>query len=113
MSGPSIIRLLAAADEERRALSVEERAAMNAAIEKLRAVGARLPFPHQSQVKSARRLRELRPRAGRSPWRAFYRQVGPTTFVIAAIGPEAAVDPRGFRRAIIAAEDRLDRSGAT
>ena len=110
MSGASTIRLLAAADEERRALPVAERAAMNAAIEKLRAVGARLPFPHQSQVKGAKSLRELRPRAGRSPWRAFYRQVAPTVFVIAAIGPEAAVDPPRFRRAIAAAEDRLAAS---
>ena len=54
----------------------------------------------------ADRLRELRPRAGRSPWRAFYRRVGGDV-VIAAIGPEANVDPRAFRQAVRAAEDRL------
>jgi hypothetical protein len=48
MSELSTIRFLAVADEERRLLPVEERAAMNAAIEKLRVTGARLPFPHQS-----------------------------------------------------------------
>lgn len=36
----------------------------------------------------ADRLRELRPRGGRSPWRALYRQVG-DEFVVAAIAPEA------------------------
>jgi hypothetical protein len=46
------------------------------------------------------------PRAGRSPWRAFYRRIL-GTLVIGAIGPEAHVDPRGFGRAIRAAEARL------
>lgn len=50
----------------------------------------------------------FRPRAGRSPWRAFYRRVA-DTLVIGAIGPEAHVDPRGFGRAIRAAEARLAR----
>jgi hypothetical protein len=52
-------------------------------------------------------LRELRPHAGRSPWRAFYRRVD-AEIVIGAIGPEAQVDPRGFRRAVSAALSRLD-----
>ena len=47
------------------------------AFEKLEVVGSRLPFPHSSQVRGrAEGLRELRPRSGRSPWRALYRQVG-------------------------------------
>lgn len=29
-------------------------------------------------------------------------------FIIAAMGPEALHDPRGFRRAIVAAQERLD-----
>lgn len=81
---------------------------MQNAFEKLEVYGDQLPFPHSSRVKGAARLRELRPRAGRSPWRAFYRRVG-ATLVIGAIGPEAGVDPLGFGRAIHAAEVRLSR----
>ena len=81
---------------------------MQNAFEKLEVYGDRLPFPHSSRVKGAAQLRELRPRAGRSPWRAFYRRVG-DVLVIGAIGPEARVDPRGFGRAIRAAEARLTR----
>lgn len=77
------------------------------AIEKLKALGPALPFPHQSDVRGAEGLRELRPRAGRSPWRAFYRRFG-DVFVIAAVGPEAEVDPRGFERAVRVAATRLD-----
>lgn len=76
-------------------------------MEKLQALGAQLPFPHASHVEGAAALFELRPRAGRSPWRAFYRQVG-AAMVIAAIGPEATVDPRGFARAVRVAERRLN-----
>ena len=52
-------------------------------------------------------MRELRPRSGRSPWRAFYRRIG-ATMVIGAIGSEAQNDPRAFRRAVADAERRLD-----
>lgn len=81
---------------------------MQNAFEKLEVYGDQLPFPHSSRVKGAAQLRELRPRAGQSPWRAFYRRVG-DTLVIGAIGPEAHVDPRGFGHAIRAAEARLTR----
>lgn len=94
------------AEEELQALPAAEVAAMQHAFEKLEAYGDQLPFPHSSRVKGAARLRELRPRAGRSPWRAFYRRIL-GTLVIGAIGPEAHVDPRGFGRAIRAAEARL------
>jgi hypothetical protein len=77
------------------------------AVEKLVAVGPALPFPHQSSVKGAEGLRELRPRGGRSQWRPLYGRVG-ETFVIAAVGPEVLVDARGFRRAVTAATKRLD-----
>ena len=80
---------------------------MDHAVEKLDALGMRLPFPHQSDVRGAQNLRELRPRSGRSPWRAFYRRIG-EVLVIAAVGPEAAVDRRGFDRAVRRAERRLD-----
>jgi hypothetical protein len=76
-------------------------------MKKLEAIGPALPFPHSSAVKIGTNLRELRPRAGNSPWRAFYRQFG-QQFVIGAIGPEADNDPKGFKKAVRAAEERLD-----
>jgi hypothetical protein len=57
-------------------------------------------------VRDAERLRELRPRAGRSAWRALYRQVA-KVLVVAAVGPEAQSDPRGFERAVRRALQRL------
>jgi hypothetical protein len=51
-------------------------------------------------------IRELRPRAGRSPWRALYRRVT-DGLVVLAIGPEAQHDKRGFDRAVRLAEERL------
>ena len=82
-----------------------ERVAVVHAVEKLEALGPDLPFPHQSHIEGP--IRELRPRAGRSPWRAFYGRIG-DSFVIAAIGPEAQVNRRGFARAVEAAAVRLN-----
>jgi hypothetical protein len=84
----------------------KEKAALINADAKLEALGPRLPYPHTSAVAGADRLRELRPRGGRSPWRALYRQVG-DEFVVAAIAPEAAVDPPRFAAACRLAEARL------
>jgi hypothetical protein len=92
---------------ERKQLPRQERVAIENAVEKLKAIGPRLPFPHQSNVEGAESLRELRPRAGRSPWRAFYRRIG-DVFLIGAIGPEAETDKRGFNQAIAVAQERLD-----
>jgi len=78
------------------------------AIDKLGALGLALPYPHSSDVRGAGRLRELRPRAGRSRWRARYRRVG-DVLLIAAIAAEAQVDPRGFDRAAGAAGRRLSQ----
>lgn len=83
-----------------------EIAALDNAEVKLAALGPALPYPHSSAVRGADRLRELRPRGGRSPWRALYRQVG-DEFVVAAVGPEAEVDQRGFAAACRRAEARL------
>jgi hypothetical protein len=80
---------------------------MRNAIGKLEDGGDEMPFPHSSSVRGAVNLRELRPRAGRSPWRAFYRRVGDEV-VIGAFGSEAQADPRGFARAVRAATERLD-----
>lgn len=76
------------------------------AVEKLRAAGPTLPFPHQSGVQGVEKLRALRPRAGRSAWRGFYRRIG-KVFVIAAVGPEAESDRRAFDRATADAVTRL------
>jgi hypothetical protein len=84
-----------------------ERAAIGNVAYKLAAVGPNLGYPHSSSVRTADNLRELRPRQGRSQWRAFYRQFG-QAFVIGAIGPEADVNGQGFSRAVRAAEARLD-----
>ncbi|SRR5260370_15112228 len=94
------------AEPELDELPVQERVAVLHAAEKLAALGPDLRYPHQSEVRDGDGLRELRPRAGRSPWRAFYRRLG-KAFVIAAIGPEAEVDKRGFRRAVMLANKRL------
>lgn len=98
--------LLPEAEKELADLPKTEGNAMVNAIEKLKALGPNLSYPHSSQVKSADSLRELRPRGGRSPNRGFYRRVG-DVFVIAAIGPEAEVDRLGFQRAVNVAVERL------
>lgn len=74
-------------------------------VEKLQQFEDRLPYPHSSAVRSTK-LRELRPRGGRSRWRAFYRRVD-DMLIIGSIGPEAGVDARGFTRAVDAAEERI------
>src|SRR5664279_879399 len=76
------------------------------AVEKLEAFGPQLGYPHTSAVQGFTGLRELRPRAGRSPWRALYRRVS-DVFVLAAVGPEAQSDQRGFDRAARQAVARL------
>lgn len=102
-----VVRYHPLADRELVALPSREQAAMIRAVEKLALFGPDLPFPYQSAVRgSAAGLRELRPRAGRSPWRALYRRLG-NAFVIGAIGPEAEADPRGFTHALSVAEERI------
>lgn len=88
------------------ALPRRERAAVTAAIGKLAARAVTLGFPNSSAVRGADRLRELRPRAGRSRWRVLYRQIGQVMWV-GAVGPEANLDRLGFARAIRDAERRL------
>ncbi len=91
---------------ERLSLPATERNALLHAVEKLEAFGPSLGFPHSSSVQGVPGLRELRPRAGRSPWRAMYQRVG-DVFVIAAIGPEAQADHRRFAKAARLAMSRL------
>src|SRR5580658_9567023 len=102
-----LVAYLPEAGQERAVLPNAERAALINADAKLGAFGPLLGYPHTSAVRGADRLRELRPRAGRSAWRALYRQVG-EVFVVAAVGREAQSDPRGFDRAVRRALDRLE-----
>src|SRR6266508_3226089 len=95
------------ADLELGKLPAGERVAILNVTEKLKEIGPQLGYPHSGDVRGATNLRELRPRQGRSPWRAFYRRIG-TVFVVAAVGPEAEVNPKGFKRAVKVAEQRLD-----
>jgi phage-related protein len=101
------VRVLNAAVSEIASLPSPEQAALENAIAKLNEFGEALGYPHTSQVKGTA-LRELRPRRGRSPWRALYQRFGGDVFIIAAVSPEALHDPRGFRRAIVVAQQRLD-----
>lgn len=101
------VRYLPGARAELGKLPPAERAALYNAVLKLQALGHALGYPHTSNVQQAEGLRELRPRQGRSPWRALYRQYG-DNWVIAAICPEAQHDPRGFRRGCAAALERLN-----
>ncbi len=101
------VRYLPEAEEELGELPGTERAAVNNAVRKLESLGPALGYPHASAVRSVPNLRELRPRQGRSPWRALYRQVG-DVYVVAAVCPEAGSDPRGFTKGYEAAVARLD-----
>lgn len=94
------------AQRERSRLADKEIAAIINADAKLEALGPDLGYPHSSAVRGMPGLRELRPRGGRSRWRAFYRRVG-DVFIVAAVGPEARVDNNGFRRACKAATNRI------
>jgi hypothetical protein len=94
------------AEVERSDIPPRERVAIANVEEKLSVLGPELPFPHQSSVQGGKGLRELRPRAGRSPWRPLYCRVG-DVFVVLAIGPEAQNDRRGFNKAVSVAKQRL------
>jgi hypothetical protein len=77
-------------------------------IEKLQVDGVNLRDPHQKAVMqpAGAGLRELRPTAGKNPWRPLYRQVGPRLFAILAVAPEAEIDERGYDQAVQAAQRR-------
>ncbi len=94
------------AEGERSPLPAAERAAMRMHSRSRRPTSTSC-FPRSNQVEGAASLQELRPRASRSPRRAFSRRIG-DTLVTGAIGLEAQVAP-GFRGAIRAAEARFSR----
>ncbi|MEY4227032.1 MAG: hypothetical protein RL190_1789 [Actinomycetota bacterium] len=84
-----------------------ERAAIRQAIAVLEAHEGDIGHPWSSAVRgpAGSGLRELRPRAGRSPWRLLYRRGGEMV-VLLALAPEAGRDRRGFDRAVRAARAR-------
>ncbi len=90
------------------AVPQQERKAIDNAVDKLASLGPTLPFPHSSKVMGdpGGSLRELRPRAGRSPWRCIYERIG-DVFVIGAVAPEAQKNKAGFVGAVSAAKARL------
>ncbi|MFM9124707.1 MAG: type II toxin-antitoxin system RelE/ParE family toxin [Actinomycetota bacterium] len=89
-----------------------EAVALRHARRKLALFGSNLGHPHTSAVRGAAGgLRELRPRAGNSPWRLLYMPGRPIR--VLALAPEAQRNPRGFRRAVEAARVRLrDQDGS-
>jgi hypothetical protein len=100
--------ILPEAKDELDSLPDREQSAMVGAFAKLEVLGDRLGTPHSSNIEgSAGYLRELRPRAGSSAWRALYRRIG-NEMVVGAISPEAKVDRRKFNRAVGSAIQRLD-----
>ena len=98
---------LVEATHERDGLPFTEVAALRRAAIKLATFGPELPFPHQSSVRQGQGLRELRPRGGRSRWRALYRRIG-DVFVIGAVCSEAQADPSSFARGVANAIKRLE-----
>jgi hypothetical protein len=74
--------------------SKEELKALHNAVDKLRRLGPQLAPPHVKKLKGddAAGLCELRPRHGRSDWRALYRRVG-DVYVILAVCRHAEMDP--------------------
>lgn len=107
-TGAWAVRYHPKARAEAAAIPDHERKAINNAADKLASLGPHLAFPHSSKVVGdpGGSLRELRPRAGRSPWRCIYERIG-DAFVIGAIAPEAQKDKAGFKRAVSAAKNRL------
>ncbi|MGD1059533.1 MAG: type II toxin-antitoxin system RelE/ParE family toxin [Solirubrobacteraceae bacterium] len=105
---PWEVRYHPRARTEAEAVPDRESKAIDNAVDKLASLGPNLPFPHSSKVMGdpGGSLRELRPRAGRSPWRCIYQRIG-DVFVIGAVGPEAQKDKAGFERAVSAAKTRL------
>lgn len=106
--GAWAVRYHPKARAEADAIPAQERRAVDNAVDKLASLGPQLLFPHSSKVMGdpGGSLRELRPRAGRSPWRCIYQRIG-DVFVIGAVAPEAQKDKAGFERAVRAAKRRL------
>ena len=75
-----------AASERDESWPAREKVAMLHAAQKLEAAGPRLGHPHSSAVRG---------------------ELGPSTFVIFAVGPEAEIDSRGYEAAVARAAERF------
>jgi hypothetical protein len=84
-----------------------EQTAVNNAVEKLKALGTRLPEPHCKSVEGSDGLWELRPRGGNSPVRPIYKRTGAEEFTIAAVAPDGQTNRREFGQACERAAERL------
>lgn len=84
----------------------KSRLAVLVAAEKLGVLGPRLVSPHVKKVRGTRSLHELPPRGGRSTIRPLFFQRDTHEYIVVAIAPEAAFDPRGFRAAVARARER-------
>jgi Phage derived protein Gp49-like (DUF891) len=84
----------------------EHRSILNAVL-KLRELGERLEPPHMKPLQGPPGLRELRPRQGRSDWRAIYCRSG-SIYIVVAIDRH-----KNFAALIERARTRAPRYGVT
>jgi hypothetical protein len=81
-------------------LGAAEQEAVDNVVEKLELMGFRLGFPHSSDIKdSSEPIRELRPKGGASPLRAFY-AFDPGRDAILLLGGDKSGDPRFYARIV-------------
>lgn len=85
--------------------SKEEQKAIVNAVLKLRELGERLEPPHMKPLQGAAGLRELRPKQGRSDWRAVYCRSG-LIYVVVAVDRH-----KNFAAMIERARMRVSRYG--
>src|SRR4051812_50149913 len=80
--------------------SKEEKKALLNVIDKLEALGEQLAPPHMKPLggEGAAGLRELRPRQGRSDWRAIYKRIGEKGYGVPALGQHDGFDKPGAPR---------------
>jgi hypothetical protein len=77
---------------------------IDAVVEKLGVAGVQLPFPHSCSIEGTREpLRELRPKAGRSPLRVFY-AFDPHRDAVLLLGGDKSGDPKFYKRMTAKAE---------
>jgi hypothetical protein len=84
----------------------KQRKGVTAVVNTLRQKGPELSAPHMKRVTGTSKLCELRPGSGTVPVRPLYLRFDQSSFKVMAIGPEAIVDPSGFRAAVERARRR-------
>jgi hypothetical protein len=86
-----------------RSSDAAEYQAIRTVADKLKNLGPRLVRPHSGNVQGYPDLRELRPRAGNSPWRVIYRRFG-NLMIIGGVAHKSSFEADAQRAA-----RRLDR----